>query len=136
MPVVKFVNQEHGSDCSIAALAMALGISYPEALLLVAKGKPNVLTAGATWPDLKKAAKRHGTPMVLAKFNPDDEDATGILAVELIDNGKRVEHALFVKWGLIFDGDSGAVWEIDAYLKAYNADVLRFSLVRKRSNPD
>lgn len=122
-PIVKLVNQESGHDCSVAALAMCLGISYPEALVAVARVRANVLTAGATWKDLQKAARKLGTPLKVVRFDPDDEDAAGILAVGFIEDGTYYEHAVYYKRGLVFDGNSGAVWELDVYIRAYSADI-------------
>jgi ABC-type bacteriocin/lantibiotic exporter with double-glycine peptidase domain len=128
-PIVKFINQEHGSDCGVASLAMALGISYPESLIAVAKVKPNILVAGATWKELRAAARKLGMPLKVAKFDPEDEDASGILAVGFIEDGKYYEHAVYLKQGLVFDGSTGAIWDLDVYLQAHSADV-RSMLIR------
>lgn len=127
-PIVKFVSQVTGhEDCGVAALAMMLGLNYPQALVLVASVKPKVLETGVEWNDLIKAARKKKVKLkiVLAQHvDLDDEDVTGILSVKYIDGGKATEHAVYLTRGLIFDGRTDAVYEPDVYLKIHNADVM------------
>jgi hypothetical protein len=136
-PILRFVHQTESvnGDCTVASLAMALGISYSQALVLIARVQPDVLKKGAHWSELKRAAKLHrpqgGAAVVLRerrKFSLDeDSDDAGILGVEWSD-GKQ--HAVYLKRGLVFDGASGNVWDVDVYLKANNARPLTL-LVRE-----
>ncbi len=125
-PIVRFVAQQRNiADCGIAALAMCLGIEYSEALVLVASVVPRVLTTGATWQQLRRAARRHGARFkVLTKnIDVDNEDLCGILGVSLITEGEYEHHAVYLTRGLIFDGRTESVWESDVYLRTHNADI-------------
>lgn len=127
-PIVKFVKQASGwnADCGVASLAMCLGLSYSEALVLVAKVKPTVLIKGVTWKELQRAARKHSVKfrLLCKNIDLDNEELSGLLGVGFVRGGSYVEHAVFLTHGLIFDGDTETVWEPDVYLKAHNADVL------------
>lgn len=131
-PIVRFVGQRetHLGDCTIAAFAMCIGVTYSEALVAIAAVEPKVLTEGANWRHLKLAAAAHGVALVeKRRFDLDDlEEGGGILGVKFPD---RQEHAVFFKRGLIFDGRSGAVWDADVYLRVNKVTVLTM-LVRTR----
>jgi hypothetical protein len=128
-PIVRFVGQreEHLGDCTIAAFAMCLGLTYSEALVAVAAIEPRVLTIGATWAQLKRAATGRGVALVEKKrFDLNDlEEGGGILGVEFPQRVQHgVEHAVYFKRGLIFDGRSQSVWDADVYLRVYDLTVL------------
>lgn len=126
-PITRFVAQQPGhGDCGVAALAMCLGLSYPEALVLVAAVCPNVLRDGVRWQDLRRAARRRSVTfkVVTKGIDPEDEDVCGILAVEFPLHGALRQHAVWLKRGLIFDGRTESVWDADCFLKAHNADVV------------
>jgi hypothetical protein len=132
-PIVRFVAQReiHLGDCTIAAFAMCVGVTYSEALVSIAAIAPRVLKDGASWRQLKRAAlMMHG--IVLAEKRTGFDSTTwaggGILGVKF-QNGD--EHAVFFKRGLIFDGRTQAVWDADAYLRVANVKVLTM-LVRTR----
>jgi hypothetical protein len=131
-PIVRFVGQreQHLGDCTIAAFAMCVGVSYSEALVAIAAVEPRVLTLGAKWPHLKRAATTFGVEFVERKrFDLDDlDEGGGMLGVKFRDG---CEHAVFFKRGLIFDGRSGAVWDADVYLRVNKVTVLTM-LVRTR----
>lgn len=120
-PIVRFVGQATGhGDCTVAALAMALGVSYEQALVYMARVQPSVLKTGCSWREVRRAAKHHGATLVeRRKFSleEDSEDA-GILNVQFNDG---THHAVYFKHGLIFDGRTNAAWEADVYLAAHNA---------------
>jgi hypothetical protein len=130
-PILNFIRQTpQQADCTIASLAMYLGISYPEALVAVALVKPNVLAVGTEWSDLRRALRKRKIRFEEhRKFSLDDdsEDA-GILAVEGID-GKQ--HAVYLRRGLIFDGRTDSVWDADVYLRVHNVTAVSL-LVRKK----
>jgi len=124
-PIVRFVGQreQHLGDCTIAAFAMCLGVTYSEALVAIAAIAPRVLQDGATWGQLKRAATPFGVTFVVKKrFDLDDlEEGGGMLGVEFSDG---TQHAVYFKRGLIFDGRSQAVWDADVYLRVNHATVL------------
>jgi hypothetical protein len=124
-PIVRFVGQreEHLGDCTVSAFAMATGITYSEALVAIAAVEPRVLKIGATWPQLKRAAKAIGVVFVEKKgFDLDDlEEGGGMLGVQFT-NGD--EHAVYFQRGQIYDGRSQAVWDADVYLRVNNVEVL------------
>jgi hypothetical protein len=124
-PIVRFVGQReaHLGDCTIAAFAMCVGVSYSEALVAIARVAPQVLTEGASWRHLQQAAKTWGAGLVVKKtFDLDDEDeGGGILGVKFPGG---VEHAVYFKRGLIFDGASSSVWDADVYLRVTKVQVL------------
>ena len=124
-PIVRFVGQReaHLGDCTIAAFAMCVGLSYSEALVTIARVVPRVLEDGASWHQVKTAAKRAGVGLVEKKrFDLDDlDEGGGILGVRLPDGD---EHAVYFKRGLIFDGGTQSVWDADVYLRVNHATVL------------
>jgi len=124
-PIVRFVGQreEHLGDCTIAAFAMCVGVTYSEALVAIAAQAPTVLAKGANWPHLKRAAKRFGVTFVeKVGFDLDDlEEGGGMLGVQFPDG---IQHAVYFKRGLIFDGRSQAVWDADVYLRVNKLEVL------------
>ena len=123
-PIVRFVSQResHLGDCTIAAFAMCLGLTYSEALVAIARVAPHVLREGADWRDLKRAGRAFGVAFVKkARFDLDDlDEEAGILGVRFA-NGN--EHAVYFKRGLIFDGQSSAVWDADVYLRVTRVTV-------------
>lgn len=128
-PVVQFVEQreEHLGDCTIAAFAMCLGLTYSQALVTIASVAPRVLEEGADWRELKVAARKHGVVLVQKKgFDLDDlDEGGGILGVkfpERVEHG--VEHAVYFKRGLIFDGRTKCVWDADVYIHVHKLRVL------------
>jgi len=131
-PIVRIVGQreEHLGDCTIAAFAMCVGVSYSEALVAIAHVSPRVLREGATWAELKRAARVFGVRFVeKTGCDLDDlEESGGMLGVQF-SNGE--EHAVYFKRGLIFDGRSQAVWDADVYLAVNKVKVLTM-LVRTR----
>lgn len=132
-PIVRFVSQSRGShtDCAVAALGMVLNLSYSEALVLLARFAPKVLTAGATDPQIMRAAKAHGVQLVLRSSNElkleEDSEQEGILGVMFPDGD---HHAVYFKQGLVFDGKTETVWDVDVYLSAHEAVAVNM-LVRK-----
>lgn len=131
-PIVRFVGQRetHIGDCTIAAFAMCVGLSYSEALVAIARIAPRVLEEGAGWRQLKRAALARGVALVVKRrFDLDDvEEDNGILGVKF-RNGE--EHAVYFKRGLIFDGRSQSVWDADVYLRVNKVEVMTM-LVRVR----
>lgn len=132
-PIVRFVCQSESKngDCTVASLAMLLGLTYSESLVLVARVNPDVLKKGCTWSELKRAGTRHRPRVKLRErrqFSLDDDSPDcGILGIHLPD-GKQ--HAVYLKRGLIFDGRTEQVWDADVYLRVHNAEAVSL-LVRE-----
>lgn len=126
-PIVRFVAQheEHLGDCTIAAFAMCLGLTYSEALVAIAAVVPQVLGIGASWGELKRAAKRRGVTLVEKKrFDLDDVDEeSGILGVQF-HGADGVQHAVYFLRGLIFDGQTESIWDADVYLRVKKVTPL------------
>jgi hypothetical protein len=124
-PIVRFVAQheQHLGDCTIAAFAMCLGVTYSEALVAIAAVTARVLQDGATWPQLRRAAKPFGVAFVeKRRFDLNDlEEGGGMLGVSF-PGGEQ--HAVYFKRGLIFDGRTESVWDADVYLRVNKAEVL------------
>jgi hypothetical protein len=130
-PIVRFVGQRAGfGDCTIAAFAMCAGMSYAEALVTIAVVAPKVLEEGASWAQLKRAAKTRRMTLVEKRtaFDSTTWMGGGILGVRY---GDGVEHAVYFKRGMIFDGETHAVWDADVYLRVNKVTVLTM-LVRTR----
>lgn len=117
-PFLCVVPQRHKTDCSVACLAMLLGVSYEEALL--AMRVPQVLTRGVQMSHVRCAATRLGHHLRFQRQYDLDTD-TGILGVR--SPKWPNEHLVVLKDGLIFDTDA-SVWDWDVYLKIYKATAL------------
>ncbi len=117
-PFLQVVPQRHKTDCSVACLAMLLGVSYEEALL--ALHVPKVVTHGVMVRHVTAAARRLGQPL---KFRRrfDLESDTGILGVR--SEKWPLEHLVVLKDGLIVDTDA-TIWEADVFLSAYSAKAI------------
>lgn len=130
-PIVRFVRQSESvnGDCTVASLGMLLGLTYSEALVLIARVNPDVLSKGSTWAQLRKAAKLRSVVLEERRgFSLDDDSSdSGILGIHM-PNGKQ--HAVYLKRGLIFDGASEQVWDADVYLQVHNAEAVSL-LTRK-----
>lgn len=130
-PVVKFVSQSrlHG-DCMVCSFAMMFAISYEEALVLIVRVQPKVLKEGVTAAQLRRVAKSAGVVLrELQQFDcTEDSEQAGILIVE--SRATNDMHATYFRFGLIFDGSTECVWEIDTYLAVHNYKPYRL-LVRE-----
>jgi hypothetical protein len=126
-PIVRFVAQRepHLGDCTIAAFAMCAGITYSEALVTIAAVAPKVLTEGASWRQLKRAAATRRIELVEKKtgFDSTTWAGGGILGVQFHDRAGD-QHAVYFKRGLIFDGRTQSVWDADVYLRVNKVTVL------------
>lgn len=131
-PIVRFVAQreKHLGDCTIAAFAMCAGVTYAEALVTIAAIAPKVLSEGASWTQLKRAAATRGMTLVEKRtgFDSNSWAGGGILGVKF---PKGLEHAVYFRRGLIFDGESRSVWDADVYIRVNKVKVLTM-LVRTR----
>lgn len=116
-PVIRVVLQRHRADCGVAVLAMLLGVSYEESLVVVSHEVPEVLSGGVYERHLKAAAKRLGV-ILRGKRAYDMDEEFGILA--LSSPLWSTDHVVILKDGLIFETD-GTVWEADVFLRHHQA---------------
>ena len=114
-PFLKVIPQRHAGDCTVACLAMLLGVSYEASLLAFASA--NIMTSGtyilhviAAALQLKRILKDR------RKF--DLENDTGMLVVD--SDTWKVHHVVILKDGLIIDTDS-TIWDADIYLSIHKA---------------
>lgn len=107
-------------DCVVASLASLIGLTYNEALIHCSQANPDVLAYGMSWKDAKKAAKKAGARTGVLRYGRFDlSEATGILCVRRIKNGRKEEHAVFLWAGRICDGN-GELWlDPDDYFEQY-----------------
>ncbi len=117
-PFLQVVPQRHKTDCSVACLAMLLGVSYEAALL--AMRLPHVVTCGVKVRDVLTAAKRLGYPLRFRRQFDLDTD-TGILGVR--SSKWPQEHLVVLKDGLIVDTDA-TIWDQDCFMAAYDAKAI------------
>lgn len=112
-PIIRVVTQRHGNDCSVACLAMLLGVSYENALVAIAQDEPDVCMNGVWARHLYRAAKRLGYRLTRKRV-VDLETDTGLLRVF----NKKLSHLVVLKQGLIFDTDA-CVYDADVYVSTY-----------------
>ena len=117
-PFLQVVPQRHKTDCSVACLAMLLGVSYEKALLAVRVER--VLTHGVMVRQVLAGAKRLGKPLTFRRTF-DLESDTGILGIR--SQVWPMEHLVVLKDGLIVDTDA-TIWEWDVFMSAYSAKAI------------
>ena len=125
-PIVQIQVQRAEGDCAIVALSMYLGIGYEDVLAAAVKvtGR-RAHHSGLFTRDMKAAAKRLGTPLILKRVF-DLDSACGVLALRrTTTQGEKhqEEHAVLLRAGLVFDTD-GTVWELETFLAHYEYRVL------------
>lgn len=109
--LVRLVTQRHEADCTVAALAMLLSVSYEEALLVM--NDPRVLAEGAYLTQIVAAADAFGVRLrKLTRWTADTHD--GIARVNYRKDRDQ-PHVVVVRRGLLFDTD-GTVWVPSEYL--------------------
>lgn len=116
-PVIRLIPQRHEADCGVAVLATYLCVSYEEALIVVGRKEPAVLSVGLWMSEIVRAAKQLGVTLKRKPAADLDEDE-GILVVT--SPRWRHDHLVVLKNGLIFDTDA-MVWEAETYLAANQA---------------
>jgi hypothetical protein len=124
--VIRFILQRdpHG-DCGVRTAAMLAGVSYEDALIACAGVKPAVLTAGLSWPDMRRALRRLGVKTRLRAIPVDLSDETGILCLKRVALGValRGEHLVYLWGGRILDGN-GECWDSpEDYLRHYGYEA-------------
>lgn len=109
----------HG-DCAVAAIEIACGVTYETALAAALSIAPDVLTAGMSWPAIRKSVESLGFKSRM-KRKYDLEEDTGILAVQQ-PNYKDSDHAVYLWEGRIIEPkhDRQQLWlEASAFLNHY-----------------
>ena len=120
---------DHG-DCVVAALELACGVSYEQALQAATRACPTVLTDGMTWPETRRAAKILGCRVRVRRAGRYDVDeATGILHVYQSGGvrgwskrGAKTSHAVYLWEGRIVEpkSDRRQLWRHpEQFLKHY-----------------
>ena len=114
--LVRMVQQRHDADCTVAALAMLLSVSYEEALLVM--NDPRVLSEGAYLTQIVTAADYFGVTLrKLTRWKVETHE--GIARVNFKKDTTR-PHVVVVRRGLLFDTNN-EVWTPDAYLAEQRA---------------
>lgn len=113
-PLVYLTAQRHPADCGVAVLAMALSVSYEDALLALGGEVPTILRRGVWFPELIRAAARLGF-VLKAKRRPDLEADEGILQIRFVKGADQ--HVVLLREGIVFDTDCTA-WRPEDYFKA------------------
>ena len=128
LPVVKIIVQRFDMDCSVACLAMLLGVSYENVLVAIAQDHPDVCAVGAWTKHLKAAARRLG--YILKEHRTYDMDAdTGLLNVTC--PLWKHDHLVVLKEGLIIDTD-GTIWDAAVYLENQHTKAGTLLVAEKR----
>lgn len=120
---------DHG-DCVVAALELACGVSYEQALQAATKTCPRVLTEGMSWPETVRAAKILGyRARVRRAGRYDVDEATGILHVYQSGGargwskrGRETSHAVYLWEGRVIEPkfDRRQLWRHpEQFLKHY-----------------
>ena len=115
-PIARLVQQRHDADCTVAALAMLLSISYEEALLVM--NEPRVLADGAWLTQIIVAAGFLGTTL----RRRTKWDATRHEGIARVNHRKKSmrPHVVVIRRGVLFDTDY-SIWTPDAYLEEHRA---------------
>ena len=114
-PFLNVIIQRHNNDCSVACLAMLLGLSYEQVMVAF---KHNVVRHGSTIRQLQGACRTLGRKLVWSRRLGDLETDTGVLCVR--SSKWPHDHLVVLKEGMIIDTDA-TVWEQDVFLAAYEA---------------
>ena len=118
-PIIKVIPQRHVADCGVACLAMICGVSYENALVAVAKERPNVCIEGIWLRELRAAAASLCFALTTRR-RFDLETDTGIL--NLSSKKWKVEHLVILREGLVIETD-GTLWDAELYLKQHRAKL-------------
>lgn len=94
-------SQGHG-DCSIAALALALGASYENVLASAIHFAPTVLQEGMTLKEMCQVAEELGYKAKLKRKYTLDEETTGILSV-VQPHVKGSDHVVYLWAGRVLE---------------------------------
>lgn len=119
LPLIRVTPQRGEGDCTIASLAMYLGVSYEDALEAATGATRKAHRRGMWVANIVQAAERLGVALSrrrLPRYWLVDEESHGILSGSVIEKRRRVQHVVVLRWGLIFEPDGGEVWEVEDYV--------------------
>lgn len=109
--------QKGAADCSLAALAMALGVPYRKVSDTAREMKLAPHKKGLYTVEMLRLAKRLDHPM--RKVAGVCE--TGIL---LVGRGRHDAHAVTMFCGVVINPADGLLWELESYLATGNWNVI------------
>lgn len=112
-------SEAHG-DCAIAALSLACGASYEEAVAACVTAVPKALDRGMTLKELEKAARGLGFA-TRRRLKYDVDDDTGILSV-MVPGDHSTEHCVYLWEGRVVEpmSDRRQLWlSATAFLSHY-----------------
>lgn len=116
-PFLQVHPQRTKADCAVACLAMFLGKSYEEVLIVAPH---RVLKSGMEIRHVKQTAKKLGATLRLHRtFDPETD--SGLLGVR--SKKWPLEHLVVLWNGSIVDTDA-TLWEYDVFMKAYKAQPI------------
>jgi ABC-type bacteriocin/lantibiotic exporter with double-glycine peptidase domain len=121
-PILRVEVQRTNMDCSIAVLAMLLGKTYEEVLQAAARVIPNVLECGATWPEMRKVARKLGFTTRIKK-GPRISIGEDVGALCIRGEKWKADHLVVLKEDLIVDTD-GTIWEPEVYFSVNDCRPL------------
>lgn len=120
LPFTHAIPQRGNGDCTIASLAMLLGVSYEDALTEAVAVSHRPHRRGLYIKHIiETAARLHATLTYRRSINYDEDE--GVLVGSILDKRHRVGHAVMLRWGVIIDpagehANVPTIWEPDAYL--------------------
>jgi hypothetical protein len=111
-------SQKHQGDCGIAVLAMALGVTHEQVLMVA----PMAARDGLTTRQLQSIASRLGARL-LSRPDADIHAETGILGIQWHNPNRYEGHWCYLWRGSVVDPSDGTLWDdVDDYLAAADAD--------------
>lgn len=140
--VIRWVSRsgDH-SDCAVAAIATACGVTYEVALQACMQVAPAVLQSGMRWGEIRSAARCLGYAVKTLPFERirlDDFETTGILEVESIQKGaQEFRHVVYLWGGRIVEPkfDRQELWEDpEQFLNHYGYRVGRLLMLSPKED--
>lgn len=126
----------HG-DCVVAALELAIGVTYEQALQASAAVASDVLTNGLSWGETVRVARRLGERAeILRAGRYDIDDATGLLHVYQPRDRSGSSHAVYLWDGRIVEpkADRQQLWlHPDQFLKHYGYRAGSLVVIKGRT---
>ena len=121
LPMIRMTLQRSSGDCSVAALAMYLGVSYEDALEAATAESLKPHRRGMYNTQIVKAAARLKVALVVKRRFSLEHDS-GILSGYVFDGVRPSGHVVVLRWGLLIDPDGGELWEPDDYERTHQAE--------------
>jgi ABC-type bacteriocin/lantibiotic exporter with double-glycine peptidase domain len=105
--IIEPIAQKNAGDCSIACLAMLLGLPYVEVSSMALSLYPTAGTEGLWTTEIKRVALKLGHKLQTKK-PVEIETSTGILVLR--------DHVVILFQGVIVDPADGLIYDYDTYL--------------------